>query len=266
MSHFDLVESTPNLITRATLTENLRNLGVEANDVIMPHISLSSIGWICGGAEALILAMVDAIGVSGTLVMPAMNSNNTDPKNWVNPPVPESWWDGIRNNMPPFKPESSPTANIGCVPELFRTLPNVLRSNHPSCSVAALGSKAQHVIESHQLEDPFGETSPFRKLYDLDAKILLVGVGYDTCSILHLAETRGMKLGKVSEGSAVVHNNQRIWKDYDMPEVDSDRFPDVGEKMESTLPKSVNKGKIGNSNCTIFQAKSAVDFFEAHLA
>lgn len=71
-------------------------LGVESGMVLLVHSSLSALGWVNGGAVAVIIALQNVLGSTGTLVMPAHSTGLTDPSGWENPPVPRSWWHSIR--------------------------------------------------------------------------------------------------------------------------------------------------------------------------
>ena len=118
-------------VTVASLTRDLHALGVEPGMTLLVHSSLSSLGWVCGGAQAAIEALTAALGPDGTLAMPAFSTGLTDPSEWEKPPVPESWWQPIRDSMPAFDKRVTPTRAMGAIAELFRTLPDVLRSDHP---------------------------------------------------------------------------------------------------------------------------------------
>lgn len=78
------------LCTRQSLTHELRDLGVKQGDVLLVHSSLSALGWVNGGAEAVVLAFLDAIGDNGTLAVPTFSSANSDLAEWENRPCPSS--------------------------------------------------------------------------------------------------------------------------------------------------------------------------------
>lgn len=98
------------------------------------------------------------------------------------------------------------------VAEMFRTWPGTLRSDHPARSVAANGQHAQFLTENHDLSNIFGDGSSIDRLYDLDGYVLLVGVGYDKNTSLHLADARAQYPGKHDcvEHSAIMENGRRV--------------------------------------------------------
>ena len=156
----------------------------------MVHAALSSLGYIAGGAQAVVLALLDAVGADGTLIMPTHSGDLSDPAEWRNPPVPEEWWATIRASTPAFDPELTPTRKMGAIAECLRHVRRVLRSNHPTVSAAAVGPNAEVVVSGHELAFGLGESSPQARLYDLDGWVLLLGVTHANNTSLHLAEYR----------------------------------------------------------------------------
>src|SRR5215210_4164569 len=101
--------------TRAALGADLRARGVPEGGVLLVHSSLSSLGWVCGGALAVVQALLDALGASSTLAVPTHTSSNSDPAGWSNPPIPPHWWPTVREQMPAFDPRVSPSNGVGAV-------------------------------------------------------------------------------------------------------------------------------------------------------
>lgn len=91
-------------VTTASLINDFKRLGVQPEMVLLVHSSLSSLGWVCGGPVAVILALEEVLGPEGTLVMPTHSTGLTDPDGWANPPVPQEWHDMIRRTIPAYDP------------------------------------------------------------------------------------------------------------------------------------------------------------------
>ena len=114
------------------------------------------------------------------------------------------------------------------------------------------------MTENHGLSDIFGDSSPIGRLYGLDGYVLLIGVGYDKNTSLHLADARAEYPGKhtVVESSAIQLNGQRIWKSYETLAVDGEDFPAIGEAFERT--GQVRHASLGNGTLSMIDRKSVV--------
>ncbi|TKI81838.1 aminoglycoside N(3)-acetyltransferase [Bacillus mycoides] len=254
----DIVANTQFPNTIETITNDLKALGIEKGMTVIVHSSLSSIGWISGGAVAVVEALMKVVTEEGTIIMPTQSSDLSDPKHWSRPPVPEEWWQIIRDNVPAFDPRITPTRAMGEVVECFRTYPNVLRSNHPLSSFAAWGQHAEEITANHSLSISFGEESPLRKIYDLDGYILLLGVGYDSNTSIHLSEVRTGARELIKVGAPIIEEGVRVWKEFVEMDYDSDTFVEIGVEYE--LKGTVTSGKIGNATCRFMRQRDAVDF------
>ena len=248
------------IVLKQDILDALAQAGVKPGQAIMVHTSLSSLGFVCGGAQVLIEALLESVGPEGTIMMPTQSWKNLDPAAGVHWQEPEQWWQLIRDNWPAYDKAITPSNSMGAVAEMFRKWPGSLRSDHPARSVAANGKFAQYLTESHDLSNIFGEGSPIAKLYELDGYVLLIGVGYDKNTSLHLADARALYPGKHDsiEHSAVWENGQRIWKEYTTLFVDGEDFPAIGEAFEKVYP--VAKVPLGNGCIRFMKQRPLVDF------
>ena len=167
MPEGQVVRKTKTLATVGSLQSELTALGIEKGMVLLVHSSLSALGWVCGGAVAVIIALQEVLGETGTLVMPTHSTDLSEPGQWENPPVPESWWQTIRETMPVYDPDLTPTRSMGKIAETFRKQKDVLRSGHPQSSFSARGPQASYVVNNHAFAFGMGECSPLARIYDL---------------------------------------------------------------------------------------------------
>ena len=258
MSEKNAVESreTPNTI--ATLEAELKALGLRKGMVVIVHSSLSALGWTSGGAVAVVQALMNVITEKGTLVMPTHSGELSEPKLWENPPVPESWWQIIRDTMPPFDPRVTPTREMGKVVDCFRSFKDVGRSNHPHVSFGAWGGDVVKIIENHQLAYGLGENSPLQKIYDLDGHVLLLGVGHGNNTSLHLSENHAKTRPVFLTGAPIMENGKRVWKEFEDFEPDDGEFEEIGKHFEEEYEVCV--GKVGNATAKLMKQRELVDF------
>ena len=152
-------------IPGAELTAHLLELGVTPGGVLLVHSSFSRVGPVEGGPGGLILALQAALGPTGTLVMPSMSDDDDHP----------------------FDRRTTPCLGMGVVAETFWRMPGVLRSDSPH-AFAAIGPHAARITADHPIDVPHGLNSPVGRVYELDGQILMLGVGHDANTTVHLAE------------------------------------------------------------------------------
>ena len=263
MSEDKVVEKTKMPATIESLQTDLSALGVGPGMVVLVHSSLSAMGWVCGGSVAVVIALQRVLGSTGTLVMPAHSSGLSEPSKWESPPVPESWWPVIRENMPAYDPDLTPTRAMGIIAETFRKQRGVLRSSHPLDSFCACGPQASHIVNDHSLAFGMGEHSPLARIYDLHGFVLLLGVGHGNNTSMHLAEYRATFPTKriVQEGAPVSASGSRTWATFEDVDLDSSDFDRIGEDfLRSDAGKVVRQGKVGLASCQFMPQRDVVDF------
>ncbi|MEU8821130.1 AAC(3) family N-acetyltransferase [Actinoplanes sp. NPDC048796] len=261
-----IAPGTP-LRTRESLTREFMSLGVRAGDVLLVHSSLRAIGWVCGGATAVVQALLDAVGPGGTVVVPAQTPGHRDPARWSHEAVPSEWWDTIRDHLPAFEPLLTPSATMGVIAERVRTWPGACRSGHPLTSFAAVGSAAEELMAGHELESMLGDGSPLGALERAGAKALLLGVGYEKCTAFHLAESRREHPSVVELTAVMRTGNGREWVRYETIGLDDHDFGDLGVAYEAAYHKndSLRRGMVGAATSRLFPIREAVRFAESWL-
>jgi aminoglycoside 3-N-acetyltransferase len=250
------------ILTTTKLIDHFKSAGFYAGQTIIVHTSMKSFGcYIVGAQQAIIDALMTVLTDDGTLIMPTHSTDNTDPATWYKSPVPEDQWDTIRQEMPPYRPDSTPTNRMGQINECFRNYPAVIRSSHPAYSFAAWGKHASFVIDNQALNNSVAEQSPIGRIYDLDGDVCLMGVGYARNTSLHLADYRSNWQGKIREenSSAMLVNGQREWVSYYDEAVASDDFEQLGRDFEHDTDE-VKISTIGHSTLRVMRQRSLVDY------
>ena len=155
-------------VNKEMIEKGLREGGLEQGDIAFVHSSLSSFGHVHGGADAVIDALLETLGDSGTLVLPTF-----------------TWGDFHDRSNVTFDLLNA-ACETGVIPETFRKRDQVMRSRHICHSVAALGPDAQRVMGEGIRS--FGKGSTFDQLYRLNSWNLFLGVSFEVCTALHMAE------------------------------------------------------------------------------
>jgi aminoglycoside 3-N-acetyltransferase len=260
MSEADAIARAKHPATVATLVADLAALGVRPGMALLVHSSLSALGWVNGGAQGVILALEDALGPGGTLIMPTHSTGLTDPAGWQNPPVPAAWWEPIRDTMPAYDPDLTPTRGMGIIPETFRKQRGVLRSAHPHHSFAAWGARAHTITHDHSLACGMGDTSPLARIYALSGWVLLLGVGHGNNTSLHLAEYRATHAARrISAGAPVLVNGTRQWVEFpDLP-WDNGDFPALGDAFARDTGL-VRAGRVAAAAALLMPQRALIDY------
>lgn len=247
--------------TVASLRDDLVALTLRAGEVVLVHSSLSRVGFVVGGPQAVVQAILDVLGPQGTLVVPTHTSENTDPAGWQNPPVPESWWPVIRGEAPGFDRLMTPASRwMGVIAQTVRTWPGSLRSDHPQVSFAAVGARAAEVTTGHRLDDALGDSSPLGAVYRLGGSVLLLGVGHDSNTSLHLAEWRQPRPLRHTTGSALRHPDGSVrWTTWNDVAEDESDFETIGAEFERETG-SVHVGGVGGATTRLMPQPALVDY------
>ena len=247
-------------ITKEVLINKFSHLGIKQGDILLIHASLSSLGYVVGGAEALFWALREVIGDQGTIVVPSQTAEISDPASWQYPPVPEEWHDVIRDAMPAYSKELSYSKAMGAFSQFIGILPDSIRSNHPMYSFTAIGENAIEIIGQDSFDFPFGDKSPLGRMYSIGAKVLMIGTDFETNTSLHLAENR-LNREVIYEKSKILTTDGEKWISF--KNIELDIYDDYLEIQKNFMEQyTVNHISINESNVYLFDMKECVDFAE----
>ncbi|MCE2432373.1 MAG: AAC(3) family N-acetyltransferase [Candidatus Latescibacteria bacterium] len=223
--------------TVTQLCDDLRALGVEIGDILFVHSSFKSLGMIQGGAETVITAFENALGVDGVLLMPSFNLI------------------GDREQRASSWHIAKTKSSVGWLTEYFRLMPGTHRADHYSHSVAARGQSAKNFVADHLSEKgltspwdrpPWGKTygtnSPMMRAYEQDGKLLMLGIDYQSSTYIHVVE--------------VMFWNERLKENPNAEYIWLDRVR-LGEVWDRS--GILETGKVGDAACRLFRIRAYVD-------
>jgi aminoglycoside 3-N-acetyltransferase len=145
----ELLQRTP--ITRSEIISDLKAFGVEPGSVLMVHTSLSSLGFVVGGADTVVTALLDLLGASGTLlVMTGWEHDTYDLDEW-----PAALRQAYQRDPPAFDPNlSEAQADYDRIPERVRTWSGTRNSSHPEYRFTAIGGRAEWITADQPVKSP----------------------------------------------------------------------------------------------------------------
>jgi len=150
--------------TRRDLSDRLRHSGLVEGDSVVVHSSLRALGPVNGGAETVVEALLDVVGDEGLILAPTYTYFTTR-----------------------FNPASEPSLT-GRLTETIRTREEAHRSWHPTHSAAAIGAGAVDIVKGHHLRAACGFGSPLDRVMSRNGWVLLIGVGHNANSTIHVGE------------------------------------------------------------------------------
>src|SRR3984957_13110268 len=225
-------------VTSERLVRDLRELGIAAGQTLLVNASVGSIGWVEGGAPAVVAALRAVVGPAGNLVVPVGTEENSNFSRAQRDLTAGMTWDELRayrNLMPAFDKHTTPSG-MGAIAEALRTTDGTVRSDHPQSSFAAVGPEAVQLMADHQLESHLGERSPLAKLYRQDAHVLMIGVGYGYCTAMHLAEYRyTARPPRQTYTCVVTTDGRRGWIGYHDVVLDDNDFEEIGKSLAAEI-------------------------------
>ncbi|HUS80528.1 MAG TPA: AAC(3) family N-acetyltransferase [Armatimonadota bacterium] len=169
-------------VSQEDVAEAARSVGIQPGDTVMFHSSLSSMGTVVGGPDAVIDGFLDAVGPEGTVAVPTLCNWQPDEQHLV-----FERWD----------PATSPSY-VGVITETLRKRPEAFRSDHATHSVAAIGRRARELTADHgalgERQGHFGgrafaHVSPWQRFVDWNAAYCFIGVSFRVNTMVHYVES-----------------------------------------------------------------------------
>ena len=218
----------------------LLGLGVRPGGVLLVHTAFSRVRPVSGGPLGLIGALRAAVGPRGTLVMPAMADDD----------------------LHAFDPATSPCHTMGIVADTFWRLPGVLRTDSPH-AFAAVGPRASRITREQPVDIPHGQDSPVGRVHDLDGQVLLLGVGHDANTTLHLAENvAGVRYRKQAVATVLVAGRPTRCQ-YDEVDHCCENFSLMDGWLDAAGLQ--RRGTVGHGEARLSRARDVVRVAVAHL-
>ncbi|MGW3206834.1 aminoglycoside N(3)-acetyltransferase [Streptomyces sp. NPDC001135] len=252
------------MFTEASLRADLRSLGCGRRPTLLVHASLRSVGAVSGGALTVVRALRGVLGSDGTLVVPTFTPGNSlTSRSYLasTQGMSEGQLALFHAHMPPFEAAATPSAGMGAIAEQVRTTVGAARSDHPQTSFAALGPAATRTVAHHARDCLLGERSPLGRLYDGDADILLLGVGFEVCTAFHLAEYRLPARTRRYDCRVMERSGPR-WTSFVDVDLDDSDFGELGRWLETSTHRGrspVVRGRVGDADSRLIPLRRAVD-------
>jgi aminoglycoside N3'-acetyltransferase len=218
----------------------LRALGVAAGDVLLVHTSFRAVRPVPGGIDGLIDALLAAVAPGGTVVMPSMSYADDEV----------------------FDPRRSPCPEMGAVADHFWRRSGVLRSEHAT-AFAASGRRAAEVTAPHPLLPCHGPETPPARVAALGGSVLILGVGFDACTLVHVAETIAKVPYAVRHHMTVLRDGRPTRIEHTEPDHCCANFAKVGDALRAT--GRLREGPVGAGRALLFRARDGLDAAQALL-
>lgn len=254
------------MFSRRQLADDFRTLGVSSGDVVMMHASVRAVGEVAGGPDQIHLALKDAVGEAGTIMMYAGCPLHYDDvgRGWLTAEQERE----TLEKLPAFDPLTVRSARShGVLVEFLRTYPGTV-VNHHVTRFATAGRHAAFIVSPQPWNYAFGLGSPLDRFLQLDGKILLLGCDHNNVTFLHYAEhVVDIPNKKIARYKVPVEEDgRRIWRD--MEEFNTgigevhDHWPDRFFAMivDTYLTRTGNQGgRVGRAMSHLFSARGVLD-------
>ena len=233
---------------------------------------MSALGWVVGGAQTVVCALLDAVGPGGTLM--AYTGWQDAPPDDLDD-LDEETRQVYLEEHPAYDPRVAlARREHGRFPEALRTWPGARHSGHPEAGVTAVGPLADTLTSDHPYDDAYGAGTPYARLVELGGRVALLGAPLETVTLVHHAEAVAGVPGKrrVSYGMPVLVGNpgERVWRTFSDIDTSEGALPYervLGEEEDyvehiarSALAAGVGRsGPAGEGTAYLFDARALVE-------
>lgn len=230
-----------------SLILDLKNMNIDPKGTLMIHSSMKAIGDVEGGADTVLDALIHYMR-DGLLVLPTHT------------------WESINEENSIYDSRTDPSC-VGLLTNVFLKRPGVLRSLHPTHSVAALGRDAGEYISGEETAcTPCPKDGCWGRLYSRNATILFIGCRFNRNTYLHSVEEWNNIPDRLSKGTSEMFivdskgNKHRV----DMHRHSCSFTDDVSQNYVVLEPACeaagiLHRGSFGSASCIVCGAKPVAD-------
>jgi aminoglycoside 3-N-acetyltransferase len=238
--------------TCSSLHDDFTRLGIRPEDRLLVHASMKAIGPVAGGAETVLDALARSVP-SGLLLLPTHTWSERNNRNGI------------------FDPRTEPSC-VGILGELFRRRAGVIRSWHPTHSMAGLGAMAAAFLAGEErTRSPCPRHGCWGRLAEIDARILFLGASLCTNTFLHSVEEWHDVPDRLAADATLFHIRTPTGDMLACPQHrHHSSHGDVSQNYDKIAPEIMRRGiaregKIGNAPGILCDAPALADYVSALL-
>ncbi len=237
-------------VTKEDVKRGLAEVGIREGDLLFCHSSLSAFGHVDGGADAVIDALLEAVGSAGTIVVPTF-----------------TWGSNHAKAVAVFDVANDPS-EVGKITEVFRLRPGAMRNEHVCHSVAAIGPQAEAVMGDSVR--PFAGDASLYRCYELDSWYLLMGCGFGSATALHTVEEMAQvpyRGYRDFEGSTVIRPDGTEAPARSVEYLMEDGLGNDFQKMGDVFASEgiLRQATVGKATITNARIRDVIDHGLAHM-
>lgn len=237
------------MYTKQDLIKCLKGMELQPTDAIMVHSSMKAIGEVDGGADTVVDAFMEFFE-TGLLMMPTHT------------------WAQMGSDYATYNPATEP-ACVGIIPNIFRQREGVVRSLHPTHSIAAYGPMAAEYIKGEEnATSPCSPGGCWDRLKDIKAKILLLGVTHSRNTYIHSVDEVLNIPDRLTDEPTLMHivmpdgskKDVQMYRHYNRA-IGSGSFSEEFDKLKPAFYDlgAAKPVKFGDADCILCDAKKIYD-------